>query len=206
MLLSEEYNLRCGLNSPIIIRPEKKAYNLLFTTKKQNVLGAKSRWLLLTLKREASKGPHQYSVRWQEPIYNSSSQFHPLTTPAIVTWDEYEKHILNIALSMDDLQPVLDDISVVKWELFLFCNDDTVAQMPMSAQRQFWKVLEPSYSLAERNQHVADCINSLPKYKHLNQRWLTLANVVDDYAYWLGNIFAKVRIDPNFMEICESYI
>lgn len=204
MLLSQEYLHRQGLSCPVIFRPEKEhGFSLLFLSKQQDQ-PLKIKWAILNVSNKVpSNGPPYYNIDWTQPQYNSGHNFHHLSPTVKVEWDEYDYQMVQMLGGFPALEPILDTkmAQLFCWEIFLYCNDEAVASLPIAVQKSFWRVLDDSLPTDDRLLYLEDCAEMLPKYKNLVSRYNAIKSVIcERHAAWLGEIAVKVRNEPAFAE------
>jgi hypothetical protein len=204
MLLSQEYLNRYALSCPVIFRPEKEhGISLLFMAK-QPSNPHRLKWAVLNVQNKVpNQGPPFYTVDWSQPNYNSGHQFTHLSPTVRIEWDEYDSQMVQLLRGFNNMEPILDSnfLQLFCWEIFLFCNDEAIASLPIAVQKSFWMVLDETLPMDDRLLYLSDCVDSLGKYKNLVGRYNAVKQVVQDrHVGWLANIAVKIRTEPAFAE------
>jgi hypothetical protein len=203
--LQEEYFQRNQVKTPLI--RYNSSGSIMLECPVANSIDLK--WRLFSINVTNKDGdPGRFDLRVYHPQHNGFKNKGMLVSTHFnenedrCWWENYEERLTRYCsqfLKKWNCRSVVDRsvLGLACWEILLYCYDSCVAELPMSYQDSFHRVLDTNLKVTDRIDQINACIDMLqnsaissnnPKY--LLQGWASLRDYTDqkNYAMWLAKL------------------
>lgn len=198
----EEYFLRHSINAPLIKVCDPFSY-LIFRANRT----WKSSWIVFHINKIQKQiyHPCYFDFTFLRPTHNGgdkSNCMHIESRREQVGFDDYELALLAQCGNLNGLDPIIDlaEAKMATWEMFLYCNDYRLSEIPIRLKSFLWDSINTDLSIEQRMKSQEKVIAALSVDHVLYPRWNSMSQYYDplSYASWYVKVINSVRYNTSY--------
>lgn len=196
MFLNEEYFLRHGVDTPLIKAQDRSSLILKASSRRK----WKTPWVIFDVVKiqEYNYRPPYFNFSFLQPLHDGCEQgsFTKSISNKKVYFDEYEVEMVCHVSNFEGLEPISDlaEAKMASWDIFLYCNDYRLVQIPARLKSYLWQSVDQELSIEDRMQAQEKVLKGLQR-SNLLPRWEMVSQYCNPlwYASWYAKVINDVR-------------